>query len=248
MKTILALVLGTSVLVWPCASIAQAPGTKTATTNTANSVSGEVLEVKNVDSYTYMRLKTPGGETWAAVTRADIRNGAQVTIENAMVMNNFESKSLKKTFDTIVFGTIGTSGKQILSAHADHNPTATNANANTKVDAKADSAPIKVPKATGANARTIGELYEKSAALKDKNVEIRGKVVKYNAGIMGKNWMHLQDGSGSASNGTHDLLVTTKGQAKPGDVVTVQGVLHTDKDFGAGYSYKVIIEDATIKP
>lgn len=245
MKTILALVLSTSVLVWPCTSAAQAPATTTAATHSANSVSGEVLEVKNVDSYTYMRLKTPGGETWAAVTKADIKNGAQVTIENAMVMNNFESKSLKKTFDTIVFGTLGASGKQILSAHSNVN---VNAIANVKADAKVDSAPIKVPKATGANARTIGELYEKSAALKDKNVEIRGKVVKYNAGIMGKNWIHLQDGSGSAANGTHDLLVTTSGQTKPGDVVTVQGVLHTNKDFGAGYSYKVLIEDATLKP
>lgn len=243
MKTILALVLSTSVLVWPCTSAAQAPGTKTATTN---SVSGEVLEIKNVDSYTYMRIKTPGGETWAAVTKADVKNGAQVTIENAMVMNNFESKSLKRTFDTIVFGTLGASGKQILSAHADHNPS--NASAGTKIDAKADAAPIKVPKATGANARTIGELYEKSAALKDKSVEVRGKVVKYNTGIMGKNWVHLQDGSGSAANGTHDLLVTTSGQTKPGDVITVQGVVHTNKDFGAGYSYKVILEDATIKP
>lgn len=239
MKTILALVLGTSVLVWPCASTAQAPGTKTATTNTTNTtntVSGEVLEIKNVDSYTYMRIKTKGGETWAAVTKADIKNGAQVTIENAMVMNNFESKSLKKTFDTIVFGTLGASGKQILSAHS---------NASPKIDV---TTPIKVPKATGANARSIGELYEKSAALKDKSVEIRGKVVKYNAGIMGKNWVHLQDGSGSSANGTHDLLVTTSGQTKPGDVVTVQGVVHTNKDFGAGYSYKVLIEDATIKP
>lgn len=236
MKTILALVLGTSVLVWPCASTAQAPGTKTAMTNTTNTVSGEVLEIKNVDSYTYMRIKTKGGETWAAVTKADIKNGAQVTIENAMVMNNFESKSLKKTFDTIVFGTLGASGKQILSAHS---------NASPKIDV---TTPIKVPKATGANARSIGELYEKSAALKDKSVEIRGKVVKYNAGIMGKNWVHLQDGSGSSANGTHDLLVTTSGQTKPGDVVTVQGVVHTNKDFGAGYSYKVLIEDATIKP
>lgn len=242
MKTILALVLSTSILVWPCTSVAQAPGTKTATTNT---VSGEVLEIKNVDSYTYMRIKTQGGETWAAVTKADIKNGAQVTIENAMVMNNFESKSLKKTFDSIVFGTLGGSGKQILSAHSNVNA---NINVNTKVDAKVDSAPIKVPKATGANARTIGELYEKSAALKDKNVEIRGKVVKYNAGIMGKNWVHLQDGSGSSANGTHDLLVTTTGQTKPGDVVTVQGVVHTNKDFGAGYAYKVLVEDATIKP
>src|SRR5512141_3165617 len=73
-----------------------------------NAVTGEVLEVKDVDSYTYLRLKTAQGETWAAVPTAALKKGDKVTIENAMVMNNFESKSLKKTFDKVVFGTLGT--------------------------------------------------------------------------------------------------------------------------------------------
>ena len=69
-------------------------------------VKGEVLEVKDVESYTYLRLKTKDGETWAAVGKAPIKKGAEVTIENVMVMNNFESKTLKKTFPTILFGTL----------------------------------------------------------------------------------------------------------------------------------------------
>src|SRR5471030_1039771 len=72
----------------------------------AMTVKGEVLEVKDVDSYTYLRLKTKDGETWAAVNTAALKKGAKVTIENAMVMTNFESKTLKKTFSTIVFGTL----------------------------------------------------------------------------------------------------------------------------------------------
>jgi hypothetical protein len=73
-------------------------------------------------------------------------------------------------------------------------------------------------------------------------------VVKFNGGIMGKNWLHLRDGSGSAANNTHDILVTTDASAKLGDVVTVSGVVHANKDFGAGYTYKVLIEEATLKP
>ena len=104
-----------------------------------------------------------------------------------------------------------------------------------------------VTKAGSANARTVAEIMSKSAELKDKTVVVRGKVVKYNAEIMGKNWVHLRDGSGSAADGTNDILVTTKGRTNVGDIVTAKGVVRTDKDFGAGYTYKVLIEEATLR-
>ena len=105
-----------------------------------------------------------------------------------------------------------------------------------------------IRKADGANARTVAEVITKSAELKDKTVQVRGQVMKYNAGIMGKNWIHLRDGSGSASDNTNDLLITTTAQTKLGDVITISGAVHTNKDFGSGYSYKVLIEDATLQP
>ena len=110
-----------------------------------------------------------------------------------------------------------------------------------------EEAPIKVARATGANAYTVAEVIAKAAELKDKQVRVSGKVVKYNVGIMGKNWIHLQDGSGSATTGNHDILVTSTGQTKLGDIITASGVVHTDRDFGAGYVYKVLIEDAAIE-
>jgi hypothetical protein len=64
---------------------------------------------------------------------------------------------------------------------------------------------------------------------------------------MGKNWIHLRDGSGSPSDDTNDILVTSASETKVGDVVTVKGVIRTDKDFGSGYAYKVLIEEATIE-
>ena len=93
----------------------------------------------------------------------------------------------------------------------------------------------------------MAEVVTKATALKDKPVQVSGKVVKFNAGIMGKNWVHLRDGSGQDANQSNDILVTTAAQAKVGEVVTVAGVVRNDKDFGSGYTYKVMIEDATLK-
>ena len=75
---------------------------------------------------------------------------------------------------------------------------------------------------------------------------MRGKVVKYTPAVMGKNWVHLRDGSGTHEKANDDLTVTTSGSAAVGDVVLVKGVVHLDRDFGAGYSYAVIIEDASL--
>lgn len=215
------------------------------------SVTGKVLEVKNVQSYTYLRLMTLSGETWAAILKAPIKKGDTVTIGNISVMNNFESKVLKKTFPTILFGTLGGPTAPSASVPAGHViGSSFNAPAR-KMQAPgmqaADIADVQVPKASGANAKTVAEIVSNSSALKDKPVLLSGKVVKYNPGIMGKNWLHLRDGSGSTADNSNDILVTTTNTVKLGAIVTVKGIVHTDKDFGAGYAYKVLIEEATLQ-
>lgn len=207
-----------------------------------NGVKGKVLEIKQVESYTYLRLKTQDGEIWAAVAKAPVKKGAEVTVENAMVMSNFKSKALKKTFPTILFGNLASGAGSQAGAAAEM------AKAHAGLAKTTDMGDIHVPKAKGANARTVAEIIAESAKLKDKPVQVRAKIVKYNPEIMGKNWVHLRDGSGSAANDTNDILVTTTNQAKIGDVVTVKGIVRTDKDFGAGYAYKVLIEEATLQP
>lgn len=201
---------------------------------------GKVLEVIDVENYTYLHLKTRDGDTWAAVAKAPVKKGATVSIENVTVMNDFESKTLKKTFPTILFGTLGSS---TASAQAPHFMGL----AYPVFSKKPDTGDVKVPRASGTNARTVAEIMSRSAELKDKTVLVSGKVVKYNPGIMGKNWLHLRDGSGSAADNTNDILVTSKNQAKIGDVVTAKGIVRTDKDFGSGYAYKVLIEEATLQ-
>jgi len=230
-----------SVLIIVLATVARADEKPAPAAPASAVLNGEVLEVRDVESYTYLRLKTKEGETWAAVGKTAVRKGAKVTIENVTVMNNFESKSLKKTFPTIAFGTLAGAG---ANAPASGDPAAMPHSGNVKTP---DTGDIRVARASGANAWTVAEVIAKAAALKDKPVQVRGKVVKYNSGIMGKNWIHLRDGTGSAESGTNDILVTSVNRVKTGDVVTVKGIVRIDKDFGAGYSYKVLIEDATFQ-
>jgi len=112
--------------------------------------------------------------------------------------------------------------------------------------AVAPFAEVKIAKASGENGFTVADIFGKAAALKGKKVKIKGQVVKFSPQIMGKNWLHLQDGTGDPLKNTHDLVVTTAGKAEKGDIVTVEGVLAADKDFGAGYKYAVIVEDVTV--
>jgi hypothetical protein len=92
----------------------------------------------------------------------------------------------------------------------------------------------------------IADVWARRAELGDREVTVRGQVVKVNTQIMGRNWVHLQDGSGSEADGTHDLTITTDAQVAAGDTVTFTGVLAVDKDFGAGYVYAAILENGRI--
>ena len=106
---------------------------------------------------------------------------------------------------------------------------------------KPDFSKIVKPK----DGKTVQEVYQEKAKLNGKHVTLRGKVVKYSEAIMGKNWLHLRDGTGKEP--ANDLTVTTQAKAKVGDTVLVEGTVTLDKDLGAGYKYDVIIEDAKVK-
>ncbi len=240
MKILLSVcMLVTTTLAWAADPATQAPVAPATVESipvaaTVASTKGEVLEVLEVPGFTYLRLNTAAGEVWAAVPTAKVVKGDTVTIENASQMNGFESKTLKRTFPAILFGALGGAAPAPVSPHS---------GLMTAVDIEN----IKVAKATGPNAHTVAEIVTQSAALKDKTVVVSGKIVKYNPEIMDKNWIHLRDGSGSNADNTNDILVTTKNEAKIGDIVTVKGIVRTDKNFGAGYAYKVLIEDATLE-
>ncbi|WP_306590901.1 hypothetical protein [Geothrix sp. 21YS21S-4] len=216
-------------------------------------IAGKLLERIEASPYSYLKLQTPQGEIWAAVPETKLEKGADVTIANPMLMRDFESKTMKRTFAEIYFGTLAPAGGAPAAAPApmaggmDAAP-AGMGNANPHGQA-GQTAPVevgKVEKAAGADARTVAELWAQKTGLKEKTVTVRGKVVKYNAGVMGRNWIHLQDGTGDAAKGTHDITFTSADQVAKGDTVTLRGTLRLDKDFGAGYTYAAIVEDAKV--
>lgn len=238
MKFLLAFCLFvTATFVWAVETPVAAPSTS------AIVVKGKVLEVKDAGNYTYLRLSTKDGELWAAIMKESVKKGSTVTVQNGSMMSNFESKTLKKTFPTILFGALGDSTIAMESSGHAGSATSTKLPAGNQ-DANSDT---PVAKASGADARTVAEIITKSAELKDKPVLVRGRVVKYNQGIMGKNWIHLSDGTGSAADKTNDILVTSASETNVGDIVTVKGTVRTDKDFGSGYAYKVLIEEASLQ-
>lgn len=100
--------------------------------------------------------------------------------------------------------------------------------------------------AAQANLKTVAVLNKDKTALAGKTVSAQGKVVKVNNGIMGRNFVHVQDGTGDASN--NNLIVTSKDTANVGDSVSVTGVVAVNRDFGGGYSYPLLVEEAKITP
>ena len=205
----------------------------------ATVLQGKVLERMNAEGYSYLRLSTPSGEIWAAVLMTDVKVGAEIAIENPLPMDGFESKTLKRKFDRIVFGTLGLNSQgssQTMNLHSVHEG----------ISSSVTTEAINVARAEGSEGRTVAEVYAQKAQLKDRAVAVRGKVVKINANIMSKTWMHLRDGSGDPASGNNDLTVTTQGSAAVGDTVMVKGTVRTDKNLGMGYVFSVIVEDATV--
>ena len=222
---------------------------------------GKVGEKMDVSSYTYVRLDDgSGNETWAAIPKTQLEIGEQITLTGGTVMRNFNSKALNRTFDSIIFatGVIRAAGDKnaqrqaatmagsdvTRSGIAAHDLTSQSRGGSSRATAPFTN--LKVEKSTAQNGYTVGELFAKAASLNGQKVTVKGQVVKVNPNIMGKNWIHIQDGTGDPAKSTHDLVVTSAGIAEKGAIVSVEGILAADKDFGSGYRYDVIVEDAVL--
>ena len=203
-------------------------------------LSGKVVETMNAGGYTYVCLEKRGNKMWVAVPEMKVTVGQKIGFQPGMEMINFTSKSLNRTFERIIF-----SGGPLTKAGVEKAEPAKQGAG--KADSRPSGEKISVEKAAGPDAYTVSEIFVQKASLNNKSAVLRGKVVKVSLGIMGKNWMHLQDGTGDAEKGTHDFVVTSQDSAGVGDVVTVKGTVYVNKDFGAGYKYEVIMEEASIQ-
>jgi len=226
------LVIG--LLVWLVACQSDEPKkVKNLAPNAHQVTAGEVIQTRN---YTYVRVICDERDYWVAISKADIKEGETYFWSIGTEMNNFTSKELNRTFPSIFF----------VQDFTDQPITNSQPPAQQGMMSGRQPVPekegISVQRAAGGI--TIAELFSKKNSFAGQKVKIRGEVVKFSGGIMKKNWVHLQDGTKDPCG--YDLTVTTQDMANLGDVVIFEGIIALDRDFGAGYFYDVIMEDARL--
>ena len=196
-----------------------------------------VREVIQTTSYTYVHAEEEDGVlTWIAVPKMAAEINGTYYYQGGVDMGAFESRELDRTFKSIVF-TNGLISKDLVEGGR---------TSLSMSGQRSEASVIRINEAIepAEGGVTISELYANKENYANRIVTVRGKVSKYNPKIMGRNWIHIQDSA--ANQGKMDLTATTMDEAKVWDVITIQGMLILDKDFGAGYFYDIILENSRI--
>ncbi|WCC44697.1 hypothetical protein PJW08_14055 [Tenacibaculum finnmarkense] len=200
-----------------------------------------VIEKIPAGGYVYLKVSEKEKEYWIAVPGKQVKIGATYYYDGGMEMRNFESKILKRTFDRVIFAQ-GIREKINEVGSKPKKETNKKANAVKKKNTTPKSKVGIIEKAS--NGIRVADLFENPKAYQNKEVIIKGKAVKVNNGIMGVNFIHLQDGT--TGNGQYDITVTGNEIVKIGDIITLKGTVILNKDFGAGYVFDVLIEKAVV--
>lgn len=210
---------------------------------------GKVLEVTPAMGYKYLKVDENGTVQWVAIASAPVEVGDTIGYDKRTVMKDFKSKTLGKTFKEIIFandvylpqktavpGTL----KSMLGLDRGQQ-------AHTTAAKPAESDKPAKPFVKKAF-YTVEEVHMWRHALQGKTVKVKGKLYKVSRNIMKRDWVHIGDGTGNEQQLTDDLVFTAKGVPfKAGDKVIASGKVAVDKDFGYGYFYDVIIEDASFE-
>jgi hypothetical protein len=205
-----------------------------------------VAETIESGGYVYMKLED--GQ-WIAANFFPVAKGDKIQYSGAMEMNNFHSNTLDRTFESILFVSAagpatGPAAGPADGATADADmPAAAHGGMGGSAVANAP-APGEVKPLDGG--KTVAAIFAESGELKGQVVGLNAKVVKVSNNIMGKNWVTLQDGTGTEP--ADRLMATTQQTVEPGTLVTVRGTVNTDVDLGYGYLYKVLLEEASFTP
>jgi hypothetical protein len=196
---------------------------------------GEVKEVLQTTQYTYLFVNENDKDIWLALPKMEAKPGDVYFFKDGYEMVNFRSQELGRTFQSVFFlESVGTSAEEVMKGPV--------VSGNEPVKAEVRQYDLKIKKAQGGI--NIEELFQKKSSLNGTKVRITGKVVHYNPGIMNLNWIHLQDGT--SYSGKFDLTATSTAEFQVGQIVTVEGVVVLDKDFGAGYFYDVLLNEIII--
>jgi len=230
--------------------VQQPPTPKVATQSedkSTNLASGTVIESIDAAGYTYVQVESNAENIWLAGPKTTITQGGSIDVNTRAPMRNFHSKALDRDFPVIYF-VDRYSGSAVQSA-----PAQTSASTAT-MDIPADNQPVtdiksmvaknldlKTPVKRAEDGQTIAEIYANKHELSGKLVKVRGKVSKFTPNVMNKNWIHIIDGSGE-----NDLTVITDQLVKPEQMIVIEGTVLLDKDFGYGYFYELLIDNAKV--
>jgi hypothetical protein len=208
-----------------------------------------IQEVLQTSNYTYLHAKENDSLIWLAVPLMEAKKGETYFYAGGWPMNKFESKELKRTFDDVLFlggvsvdSNLNSKNKKasdqasIANGHDSNEPYKRTVTPEIKRNIKVDAAQDGV---------TIAQLFSKKESYAGKTIKIKGEVTKYSPSIMNRNWIHLQDGTNY--NNKFDLTVTSASEVKVGQIITVEGKVSLNKDFGYGYLFDVILEEASLK-
>jgi len=192
-----------------------------------------VTEIIQTSNYTYLQVEENDKKFWIAVVKRASKAGDLIYYSKDYEMKDFVSKELGRTFPSIFF--VQDPSDKLT---ANDNPVQQEMAARKAEVARQTAISVKTPK----GAITIADLYKNRDTYSGKTVTVRGVVVKYNHQIMNKNWVHIQDGTDFS--GKFDLAITTLDSLFVGNTATFKGVIALNKDFGAGYLYDIIMEEA----
>lgn len=193
----------------------------------------KVKEVEQVGGYTYLLVDGKGPEYWIAVPTMEANPGEYYHYQGGMAMKEFYSKELDRTFDEVIFLEAIYAGKDpMMQEPQQYTP-------GSKATVEKSDVAVDLVEGT----ITIAQLYADPESFAGKTIRVRGEVTKFNAMIMDRNWVHLQDGT--EYNEKFDLTATSTETFDVGDPVTLEGILAVNKDFGYGYSYEILLENAT---
>ena len=192
----------------------------------------KVIDKIPAKGYTYLQVSESKNDYWIAVPTMEIEIGETVYFSKFMVMEDFRSDNIDKSFDEILFvedARKSPTPDEMKNIHS-------GATSTEKQEIKVE--PLK-------DGKTVQQLYSDKSALNGKVVKVKGQVTKFNKQIMKRNWIHIQDGTGNENE--FDLVITSNTDVQVGDIIVAEGKVAVDKDFGAGYFFPVMIEDAQIK-
>ncbi len=196
-------------------------------------VIAKVKIVEQVANYTYLQVKEKGPAYWVALPTTEIAAGSTITFRGGMLMEDFYSEELDRTFEKVLF----LDGLEGGASSAMDMMSGSSQGSSLNVEKlKTSVEPVE-------GTISIGEIFADPGKFGGQIIRVKGEVAKYNPAIMERNWIHIQDGT--EFDGKYDLTVTSSESFEVGQVVNLQGVLALNRDFGYGYSYEVILENAT---